>query len=180
MGLRGGINTYSYVGDNPVSGIDPRGLVTWRGTGSAISVIYGGGASRMTFNLTSDCVNWHRAHVRVLAGGFAVGFGLTLTGGWGDLEFNDDNSDVDPFVFDGPAKFVTAGFTIGGVPRKDIRDIPGRIPSPYEGLSIQFAALKLGGATSIGLGQMLGIDASIVGGAGISMVQDVKKECCTQ
>ena len=95
-----------------------------------------------------------------------------------------DRGDLPPaqgiFVFDGPAKFVTAGFTIGGVPPKDIRDIPGRIPSPYEGLSIQFAALKLGGATSIGLGQMLGIDASIVGGAGISMVQDVKKECCTQ
>jgi RHS repeat-associated protein len=180
LGIAAGVNTYSYASGNPVGNADPRGLVTWRGTGTAIAAVYGGGASRMTFNLTSDCVNGHRAHVRVLAGGFAVGFGLTLTGGWGDLEFEDDNSDVDPFVFDGQAKFVTAGVTIGGVPPKEIRDIPGRIPSPYEGLSIQFSALQLGGATSIGLGQMLGIDASISGGVGISMVQDVKKECCSQ
>jgi hypothetical protein len=180
IGLQGGsYSTYAYVEGNPVGNVDPRGLIKWRGTGTAISVIYGGGATRMTFDLTSECVNHQRAHVHVLAGGFAVGFGLTATGGLGDLEFEDGNSTIDPYVFEGTAKFVSAGFTVGGVPPDSVRNTPGRVPSPYEGLSIEFSALQLGGATSIGLGQMLGIDASVGGGAGISMVQGVTdEECC--
>jgi hypothetical protein len=134
----------------------------------------------MTFDLTSQCVNSRRARVRVVAGGFAVGFGLTATGGEGGIEFKDDNSDIDPFVFEGTAKFVSAGFTLGGVPPDSVRNIPGRLRSPYEGISLQFGALQLGGATSIGFGQMMGLDASISGGAGISRVEDEKWECCTQ
>jgi hypothetical protein len=134
----------------------------------------------MTFNLTSDCVDRRRSLVRVSAGGFTVGLGLTATGGIGGVEFSDGLSNIDPFVFEGTAMFVSAGFTLGGVPPDDIRNAPGRVPSPYEGISLQFSALKLGGATSIGFGQMLGLDLSISGGAGISRVESEKWECCSQ
>jgi hypothetical protein len=117
--------------------------------------------------------------VRVVAGGFAVSFGLTATAGEGGVSFEDDLSYIDPFVFEGPAKFASAGITIGGVPPDNVRKVPNRIRSPYEGLSLQFGALQLGGATSIGFGQMMGLDASISAGAGISRVEDAKCECCT-
>jgi RHS repeat-associated protein len=177
IGLGGGINTYAYVLGNPLTHADPKGLITWRGTGTAISVVAGGGATRMTFDLTSDCVDNRRSRVRVVAGGFAVGLGLTFTGGIGGIEFEDDLSHIDPFVFEGSARFVSAGATIGGVPPD--AGSP-RIRSPYEGLSVQAAALQLGGARSMGVGQMLGLDASISGGAGISRVEDEEWECCTQ
>src|SRR5688572_22897146 len=53
-------------------------------------------------------------------------------------------------------------------------------PNPKEGLSIQGAAIELGGARSIGLGQMLGLDFSISGGAGISRGDESNIECCTE
>lgn len=180
IGLRGGVNTYKYARGNPITLVDPSGLVTWKGTGSSISVVFGGGATRMTFDLVSECVNNRRGRVRVAAGGFAVGFGLTFTGGSGEVEFEDNLSEVDPFVFEGQAKFVSAGVTIGGVPPPEVRNAPGRIPNPKEGLSIQGAAIELGGARSIGLGQMLGLDLSFSGGAGISRVDESNIECCTE
>ncbi len=41
IGLRGGLNTYSYALGNPVSNSDPSGLITWTGTGTSVSVVAG-------------------------------------------------------------------------------------------------------------------------------------------
>ena len=112
IGLRGGINTYGYVDSNPVRSIDPLGLVKWTGEMSTIAVIYGGGATRMTFDLTSECVNGKRARVKVLAGGFSVGAGANASATSGQITFEDKRSEVSPFVFRGPAKFVGVGIAI--------------------------------------------------------------------
>ena len=43
IGLGGGINTYTYVGNNAIDRIDPRGLIAWHGTitGTGVSVYFG-------------------------------------------------------------------------------------------------------------------------------------------
>lgn len=165
------MNTYAYVSDNPLIYTDPLGLVQWTGSYSSIGVIYGGGATRFVFNLTSECVNGVRAKAKVLAGGFAVGLGAIATATSGNITFEDGLSTPDPFVFEGEAKFVGAGIAFGP---KNPRPGPGR-PT---GIGGSAAAFQLGGARSIDFGLEYGLDASIFGGAGISIVQDASTESC--
>ncbi|MHB8388942.1 MAG: RHS repeat-associated core domain-containing protein [Acidobacteriaceae bacterium] len=172
IGLAGGLNTYSYTDDNPLRYIDPLGLVQWTGTYSSIGVIYGGGAVRFVFNLTSECVGGVRARAKVLAGGFAVGFGAVATGTSGSITFEDGLSTPDPFVFEGRAKFVGAGLAFG--PKNPS---PG-IARPT-GIGVSAAAIQLGGARSLDYGWEYGLDASVFGGAGISTVQDASRESCS-
>jgi len=128
---------------------------------SPIGVIAGGGAIRYKFKLTSECVNGKKGYAEVVAGGPAVGAGATAaaTGSKG-VKFEDDRSSVDPFVFDGSAKFVGASWALG-----------------FMGYSWQ--AVQLGGARTIGGGYQMGWDASISGGAGISTVTYGKIEDCS-
>ena len=172
IGLAGGVNTYTYTDDNPLRYIDPLGLVQWTGTYSSIGVIYGGGAVRFVFNLTSECVGGVRARAKVLAGGFAVGFGAVATGTSGSITFEDGLSTPDPFVFEGRAKFVGAGLAFG--PKNPS---PG-IARPT-GIGVSAAAIQLGGARSLDSGWEYGLDASVFGGAGISTVQDASRESCS-
>ncbi|MGH8700710.1 MAG: RHS repeat-associated core domain-containing protein [Burkholderiales bacterium] len=173
IGVLGGLNTYAYVAGNPLGAVDPLGLVRWTGRMNTVSADLGGGAARMTFSLVSECVNGERYRVEVLAGGFSVGFGLNFSATTGLVEFEDDNSAVDPFVFEGRALFVGGGVTIGGYdPRYQ------RYPWQKRGPTFSCQAIELGGARSLGCGPNVGLEFSISGGAGISIVRDVQKECC--
>ena len=178
IGLRGGINTYAYVSNSPIRFADPSGLVRWTGSSTSISADLGGGATRLTFELTSECKNGKRGRVSVLAGGFSVGLGGGKSGSYGGstggVEFEDGRSDVDPFVFEGRALYVSGSFVIGGAnPYRE------RYPweRPYPSLSCH--ALQLGEARSIGCGSSTGLEIGLSGGAGISMVRDARIECCT-
>jgi hypothetical protein len=138
-----------------------------------ISVIYGGGAARMTFDLTSECINGERAKVSVLAGGFAVGFGTSMGGTRSSIKFEDNRNDIDHNVFNGRAKFVAGGIAIGPENKAPILP-PGSVGGGGYGAS----AIQLGETVSIGHGSQFGLDFSISAGAGVSTVRDVTYESC--
>lgn len=156
--MNGGINTYAYVGGNPVNQIDPLGLVKWTGSQITLGAIAGGGAMRYKFKLTSECINGKRGYAEVVAGGSAVGAGITFSGtGSKGVEFEDDLPSVNPYVFGGRAKFVGASWALG-----------------FMGYSWQ--AVQLGGAHTIGGGYQMGWDASVSGSADWATVTNVRTE----
>ena len=160
LGLLGGLNTYGYALLNPISYTDPLGLITWAGTGSTIGVIEGGGAVRFRYELVSECIDGQRVKVVIIAGGPAVGVGVTASGSKGSVSFEDGNSVPRPDIFRGPSKFLSASYA-------------------FAGIGYGISAIELGGARSIGGGPLEGWDASIFGGAGISTVTDISYEDCS-
>jgi RHS repeat-associated protein len=121
FGLNGGLNTYLYVGANPIANSDRFGLYTWTGTawgGEAFAFVGGGG---YVFDLESQCVNGKKAKITVWAVGSGGGVGLRLpkllenlpiptVNLGGHVEFDDFrlSGDIDASVFDGT--FQSAGF----------------------------------------------------------------------
>jgi RHS repeat-associated protein len=87
IGLRGGINLYRYVGDNPVNWIDPWGLV---------NAVRGGEVSRVGWQNPND----HNA---------GLGWRVTITG----EDFYDQYGHMDPNTTPGQGTRVNAGDYIG-------------------------------------------------------------------
>jgi RHS repeat-associated protein len=111
IGLRGGINTYAYANDNPVSATDPTGLVMWRGTYASGSIGYkGAGAEHWIFTLISDCVNNQKWIIRVSATAGGPGLGLPWTISGSTVEFDDHSATPSASAFNGVFKFAAAGF----------------------------------------------------------------------
>ena len=156
IGLKGGFNTYSYVGSNPVLRIDPLGLVRWDGKyyfiGAGFRVITVG---RYIFNLTSQCVDGVKYKVKVIATGKGVGASpLPVTNTGGGITFRDNRSVPEPDVFNGEFVSLSAGVAWG--------------------IGYGYSAIRLGEATATGWNVYAGIDASISEIAGNAIV--VKKE----
>lgn len=115
IGLAGGINTYSYVRGNPVTRIDPFGLVDWEGTVLSIS----GGAGPMgggvdIYTLYSKCVNGQRVVTRVRATYYtpiSAGWPAGFTGQ--SVSFSDSNSVPNSQIFSGQYAKVSAGVSVG-------------------------------------------------------------------
>lgn len=94
--MRGGIDTYAYVGNNPLSAIDPRGLVQWSGMGKSFSWLADG---RDEYELESECKCGIKAKVTVQVDSLGVGFGASST--QSGVTFDDHFSCPNPMALAG-------------------------------------------------------------------------------
>jgi hypothetical protein len=161
IGIAAGLNTYAYVENNPVIYVDPKGMIQWKGSQSVLGAAFEVGATRLKFELTTDCVNGKRGYAEVVAGGPTVGFGVKVSAtGVSQVVFEDYLSHINPFVFEGLAKFVVFSWAAGT-------------------MGYSWQAIELGGARLIGGGFQMGYDASATGGIGYSRIEASRiEDCC--
>lgn len=117
IGLEGGINTYAYVGGNPVRYSDPSGKVRWDGTmkGATVATIVGGSGYIIT--LDSECVNGKKARVKIYATGPTIGLDVkgTLPAGAtsSSVTVNDRLDTLNPSVLNGWFNYWSIGASLG-------------------------------------------------------------------
>jgi RHS repeat-associated protein len=142
IGLAGGINTYSYTENNPVSFTDPRGLVKWNGTFGGVAYIEGVGAAGFRFDLTSECKCGKIVRIQGYVSTVAAGLGMTLTGSGGNASFFDFNpcpqSDVANGFFNMAAatSSVIGGGSCSKIGMGGLRSSLPRCGGPVYGLDI--------------------------------------------
>jgi RHS repeat-associated protein len=158
IGLDGGVNIYAYVGGNPVSYLDPKGLVKWSGTYHARALIEATGAGWVDLALTSDCVNGKRfnAQVKGVGPGFGVGvpklppFGSET---YGRVDLKDPYDDINPNHLSGRFFWGSVGFSVGTFDQSVgwvvVGSARGPNPQHASGLDIG-ASMILGSATVMG------------------------------
>jgi hypothetical protein len=118
IGLKGGLNTYAYVGGNPLAHIDPRGLaVTWTGSVYSFGATAGIGGQILRFKLESEC----KCNVKYRISGFAsmltMGAGAQLRGVGGFLADAAGSASKATLVdehFDCPDPNAATGFAWAG------------------------------------------------------------------
>ncbi len=154
------MNTYGYVGGNPISYVDPVGLLRWSGSFDSKAVTAPVGAGVADFTLKSKCIDGKQATVEVVGIGPALGAGLKLSGSKGSIEFEDHKDSIQPNVFNGTFGTIGASFQIGKF-----------------GGSI--GKIRLGSAFSRGSSNVKGIDVGVSTVMGSSTVLDVKYKVCS-
>ena len=146
IGLVGGLNPYAYASSNPITRIDPAGLVDWEGTFWGIAAIDGVGAGFFRFDLTSECKCGRRIRIKGYASTVAVGLGFKYTGSGSAASFFDTNSCPDASAANGVAIITAAssvpggGFSISKSQLGDLNSSPPRTSGPVYGLDISIGA----------------------------------------
>ena len=173
IGLKAGVNTYGYVGGNPLSLTDAKGLAAWKVIDSfEVGAVAGVGAQYVIYTLQSPCNRQgKRFTITVQAVGPSAGYEITCKKcfssphkiGFGG-SFNDRNgAEPDPSAFNGPYLNVSVG-------------------GQFMGIGGSYGETELGRATSgrgpdgsIGFGV---IGAGVAGTIGTSTVTAMRTEDC--
>ncbi len=163
IGLAGGINTYAYVGGNPLNNVDPSGLVQWTGgmAGYAATPPIGGGYTGRGiyfFTLTSECVRGQKWHVKVTAQASVVAYGLPISITGSGVSFSDGLDYANPYVFNGEFSYFSVGAAIGG--------------------GYGYTKMALGNALAKGAGMYAGLDYYASRGHGYSTVTNATTDAC--
>ncbi len=111
IGLAGGVNTYGYVGGNPVGFVDPRGLTRWEGRARIASFSVYGGATVGFFNLHTKCIDGSKGTASVFFIGPSVAAGLRFSSTESNVAFEDYQDDIQPWRFQGAAALAGIGGT---------------------------------------------------------------------
>ena len=159
IGLDGGNNTYGYVSQNPLSAIDPYGLVEWSGQGTIGTFAFIIGSGGGYFNLETKCVNGKKGKVEVIGVGPGLGLGGKFAITVSTITFEDRKDEVDPAGFNGKFFIATAGVARG----------PG----------VSFSSIRLGDAHSTGFSFDAGIANGIFEGGGSSTVISSSVKSCS-
>jgi RHS repeat-associated protein len=95
IGLQGGLNTYGYVGGDPLSSNDPYGLIKWEGDFEIGALSGGVGVARVVFNLESECVAGKKVRIRDwVFWAFQTDYGLPLGAVRGSVRLEDGLSSL--------------------------------------------------------------------------------------
>ncbi|MCW8931879.1 MAG: RHS repeat-associated core domain-containing protein [Gammaproteobacteria bacterium] len=113
IGLEGGLNTYSYVENNPLNWVDPYGLIRWSGSYKSKGGSLGIGGTIIEYELTSECINGKRAVIKVRLTGGTIGKGWGITDSRGPIAFEDHKDKIDPDIFNGSGGSVGGSIVIG-------------------------------------------------------------------
>ena len=91
-------HVYAYVDSNPLSWVDPLGLVKWFGQSKSFNLLAYG---REEYELESECKCGVKARIKVLVDSLGPGFGASSTRS--ATEFEDHFACPNPMAFAGPA-----------------------------------------------------------------------------
>jgi len=169
IGLLGGLNTYGYVGGNPITRIDPTGEFGLAGAGTGFISGFVGGTvaggnlkSGLIGGIAGATVGFFNPFASRAAGAFAGNFIASLAGQAAGVASNCKRKprldEIDPLVAGGAGIGGLGGRGLGGLIQssRSNRLTPGKLGPRRPGVDSVFNSIFEGLGVGIGEGAFLG------------------------